>query len=247
MSMYENIALQLWSCHEDAENDLEGTLRRLAGTGINGFEHFKVTDMSRDDYAALIKRYGMSVPSIHLGYELLLEHWQEYCDYLLPLGLKRFVMPGWHPQNDDEYYRFVEGFDELGRKIRSAGADLLYHNHIVEFTECKKDGKAYWFRMAEDCPEIAFQLDCYWAKLGGCDIMEMLDKYPDRIRSLHIKNGKGEHPSCDIDKGIIDFEPVLARAEQLGMDWTVLEFEAEPKDTYAFCENAVRYIKGLKK
>jgi hypothetical protein len=31
------------------------------------------------------------------------------------------------------------------------------------------------------------------------------------------------------------------------MDWTVLEFEAEPKDTYVFCENAVRYIKGLKK
>ena len=247
MSMYENIALQLWSVHEDAENDLEGTLRRLAEAGINGFEHFKVPDISREDYAAMIKNYGMSVPSIHLGYELLLERWEEYCDFLLPLGLKTIVMPGWHPKNDEEYEWFASGFDKLGEKIRSAGADLLYHNHIVEFTECKKDGKPYWYRMLDDFPGIAFQLDCYWAKLGGCDIMDMLAKYPDRIRSLHVKNGKGEHPSCDIDKGIIDFEPILARAEELGMEWTILEFEAEPSDSYGFSERAVKYIRSLKK
>ena len=247
MSVYTNIALQLWSCHEDAENDLPGTLRRLKDAGINGFEHFKVTDYTRDEFAALMKEYDMQTPSIHLGYELLLEHWREYCDYLLPLGLKRLVMPGYHVHNDEEYAWFTDGFRKLGENIRAAGADLLYHNHIVEFTDCVKDGKPYWIRMADDFPDIGFQVDCYWATRGGYDVLDLLERYPQQIRSLHIKNGKGGQESCDIDKGVIDFKPILARAEELGIDWTILEYESDPSTTYAFCENAVKYVKGLKK
>ena len=100
--------------------------------------------------------------------------------------------------------------------------------------------------MAEDFPDIAFQVDCYWATMGGYKVLDLLERYPEQIRSLHIKNGKGEHESCDIDKGIIDFKPILARAEELGIDWTVLEYESDPSTAYGFCENAVKYIHGLK-
>ena len=246
MSLYEKTALQLWGIYGEADNDIVGTMKKLKDRGISGIEPFQYPQMTSAEFGKVLADLDMGVPSIHLPLDKLLDGYREYCEYFLPLGLKYLVMPGYHVHDEKEYVWFTETFSKLARDIKSEGAELLYHNHTAEFTEIVKDGKPYWISMAEECSDINFQLDCYWSQVGGYAPLAMLEKYPDRIRLLHIKNGHGEHASCDIDKGIIDFEPVLALAHKLGHEWSILEYE-DNDDTYDFCERAVGYIKGLKK
>lgn len=242
-----NIAIQLWSCYADAENDLKGTLRKLKAAGLNGAELFQYPRFPKEEFVDLLKELDMSIPSIHIQYDDIMENWKDYCDYFLPLGTKYFVMPGYHCHDSEEYEWFKGVFSDLGRKIRSEGGELLYHNHSPEFRECGclKDGRPYWFGLAEECTDFGLQLDAYWAKVPGYDPLKLLTDYSDRIKSVHVKNGTGGEESCDIDKGIIDFKPVILKMEELGIEWNTLEYEKDPEGTYGFCERAAKFINSL--
>lgn len=243
----KNISLQLWSCYADAENDLEGTLRKLKAAGLNGAELFQYPKMPKEQFEELLKELDMSIPSIHIQDADIMENWKSYCEYFVPLGTKYFVMPGRYCHTVEDYERFKAEFSELGKKIRSEGGELLYHNHTPEFTECGclKDGRPYWFGLAEECSDFGLQLDAYWAKVPGYDPLKLLNDYSDRIKSVHVKNGMGQDESCDIDKGIIDFKPIIAKMEELGIDWNTLEYERDPASVYGFCERASKYINSL--
>lgn len=244
--MYKNIAIQLWSTQPDVDKSLLDVIKRMKEAGANGVELYAIPNIPAEELAATLKEMGMQIASSHLGFDALTKDLDATLEYFKPLGTKTLVCPGYHPTDEADMRRFAEEFSAAARKAREQGVELLYHNHSTEFTLCF-NGTPYWITFAEEYPDFGLQLDCFWAYNAGFDCLELLNKYPDRIKSLHLKNGYPGPDFTDLDKGGIEFEPVIKKGEELGIDWAILECEKSCEYTYTFCKNSVDYIKGLNK
>lgn len=244
--MYKNIAIQLWSTQEDVSKGLLDVIKRMKDAGANGVELYAIPDIPAEEFAATLDEMGMKIASSHLGFDTLTKDLDATLAYFKPLGTKTLVCPGYHPADFADMKRFAEEFSAAARKAKEHGVELLYHNHSNEFTQLF-DGVPYWIRLAEEYPDIGLQLDCFWAYNADFDPLELLNKYPTRIKSLHLKNGFKGPDFTDLDNGAINFEPLIKRAEELGIEWSILECEKSCEYTYTFCKNSVDYIKGLDK
>ena len=57
-----------------------------------------------------------------------------------------------------------------------------------------------------------------------------MKKFPNRFKLVHVKDlvklPKGEHESCVIGKGTIDYKSLLPQASQQGVQYFIVEQEA---------------------
>jgi len=161
---------------------------------------------------------GLKIVSTHAGspvseytkgnLEQAKEFWKRACDHHVAIGCKYLVQPGQPSTRSTEEVAFVgEAFNEAGKIAKAAGLKFAYHNHSGEFVRVVPGGREPlperwpWGRTPEgakmvydglleatDPSLVEFQLDVYWAVMGRQDPVEYMNKYPDRIRLLHIKD-----------------------------------------------------------
>ncbi|MDD4698474.1 MAG: sugar phosphate isomerase/epimerase, partial [Fermentimonas sp.] len=76
-------------------------------------------------------------------------------------------------------------------------------------------------------PELViFELDVYWCVMGQNDPVEYMQKYPDRIRLLHIKD-----KAVLGESGMMNFEQIFNQAYKNGIDEYFVELESIPTGT----------------
>jgi len=81
---------------------------------------------------------------------------------------------------------FAKQADEMAVRLKEHGIDLYYHNHHVEFV--KYDGKYLLDIIRENAPHLGFELDIHWIHRGGENEVEIIKKYANSIRLLHLKD-----------------------------------------------------------
>jgi len=165
-------------------------------------------------------------------------------------------LPGTLAAVADAGYRHVElaglpetGPGELARRLARAVADrglrLGYHNHAFEFAPLA--GTTVWdVLLAELAPEVAIELDVYWAAAGGRDAVEVIRATADRVRLLHMKDRSGgsEPHDTPAGEGTLDFPAIVAAGRAVGVEWYVIE-QDEPQDPIADVTRALGYLGSL--
>ena len=136
----------------------------------------------------------------------------------------------------DEYRKDAEGLAEFIRvirepikKIRDAGLRFAYHNHAFEFE--KIDGKLKYDILIDELPDMDFIIDTYWVKYAGYDYLEYIKRLgADRVRNVHFKDMLSEPQGdiCHCGKGVIDFAPVIALCDSLGIENALVEQDNAP-------------------
>ncbi|NMB45703.1 MAG: sugar phosphate isomerase/epimerase [Firmicutes bacterium] len=249
------IGLQLFSVRHDLEKDLRGTLQAVAKMGYEGVEFFGFPKHPARELRALLDECKLACCGWHMPFELVQDDkLDETIAFNRELGNKYIIIPGIPEESRrsrSDWLKLAAFFNELSEKLSSHGMVTGYHNHHVEFAPL--NGEQPWDTFFGNTDKaIIMQLDLGNAMLGGADVISILEKYPGRATTIHLK------PYCFAvakDDPHAGFQPLIGEddvpwhkvfelCESGGTEWYIIEYES---DAYPPLEAVERCLTGLKK
>lgn len=224
-----------------------------------GYQHVELVGSHLDDATRVrqaLDQRGLSVSSSHVGIVALRERFDAVMQACKTLGFTQLFMPSVPPderQSPEPYWTF------LGRELaqmawRAADRDIAlgYHNHHWELT-VQADGRTALdclFAGAGNAP-LKWQADVAWLVRGGADPVAMLQRYRDRVVSVHAKDLAPANTKLDEDgwedvgHGVLDWRNTLAAASVAnGARWLVAEHD-RPSDPARFARNSYTFLNSL--
>lgn len=241
--MTRPIAIQLYSLREEAADDLDRTLSRLAQCGFLGVECADLHGCSPAEFRGRVADLGMEICSAHsmaVG-----DAAAAALDTVAQLGTSLAVVPFAAPDR----FATADGVDGVAAQLNTAlpiaqerGLSLAYHNHFWEWTVLS-DGRLAFDRLLERLdPAIGIELDVYWAQTAGRNPVALLDQLGERASRLHLKDGPADDPGAAMTAagtGAVDFAAVAA-ADQAA--WHIIELDRCETDMFDAVEASYRYL-----
>lgn len=235
----QEIALQLYSLRNQLKTDVEKYHEIIDQWGIRYIEGGGTYDMPMKDYQDLLKKYDLQLVSVGGSYDEMRDNPQAVIDKAKAFGAK-YIVTFWIPHNsglfgEKEAKAAVEVFNAAGKLVQDAGLVYCYHPHGYEFKPYET-GTLFDY-MAANATYYDFQLDVFWAQMGGVDPMALLKKYPEKFPLLHLKDRKpGTQGTSDgtgdvetnvvLGTGDIDIAAIIRKAKEIGVEYLIIEDES---------------------
>lgn len=220
------IGLQLYSLREQCKSDLPGMLSAVSKIGYKGVEFAGYHGRSAAELRKLLDDNGLVACGTHTPYEsILADKLQETIEFNQTIGTKFLIVPWMTAKSKQEWEDKARLFNELSVKLKPQGMSIGYHAHAHDFE--KFDGQSAWdIFFGQTKPEVIMQLDTSNCCEGKADPVAVLQKYPGRVRSIHIK-AYGGGPDAVIGEDKISWPEIFAFCETKGgTQWYVLEHES---------------------
>ena len=261
----KNIGIQLYTLRDQIKADLPGTLKAVAAAGYRQVEPYDAPGANSLEMIKVSKDLGMAANSSHFAWESVTDPdkagvtpFAEVLQKAKDAGLSHLVIPYLHAdtrKTADDYKRLAERCNAGAALAKEAGIQLAYHNHQFEFQPLEGGKSGYEVFMAEFSPEMKFELDVFWVKLGGLDPVELLGKLKGRVSQIHLKDLKpgltlpqfGSVPADafkELGQGIIPMEPIIEAAALAGVAHAHVEQDQSP-DPVKSIGMSMDYLKGL--
>ena len=254
------LGLQIYSLRDQLNEDLEGTLKKVAEIGYKNIEGYgygerMILGKSPSEFLKIITDLGMALPSMHVVTELtteesrasILDQWKITVEDMASMDVKYTVyaiIPEDERKTIDDYKKWSERFNQFGEICKEAGQQFAYHNHDFEFIS--HDGQmGYDLILQETDPELVkFELDMYWITKGGQDPVAYLNKAPGRFELWHLKDMEDseEKAFAEVGHGTIDFERIFAVRETAGMKMCFVEQDLSKGDMFESVKMSFDYL-----
>jgi len=235
----EILGVQLYCVREDMQQDPLGTLKALAEMGYKNVEHANYIDRKFYGYTAkefrkVLDDLGLKMPSGHTV--MGKNHWdaskKEFTDawkYTIEdaavMG-QQYVISPWLDESlrksYDDFVGFMEVFNKSGELCQKSGMKFGYHNHDFEFSQ-KLNGEVVFDLIMEktDKDKVVLQLDIGNMYIAGAKALDIVNKYPGRFETIHVKDmikGEGEEgfESTILGEGLIGSKEVSDIAREKG-------------------------------
>ncbi len=265
------IGLQLYTVREQMQQDPAATLKAIADIGYKQVEGGDLLNYPK--LLPLLQNSGLRMQSMFIPSAILTGRWDleggrslpdDYTQDLLiedamNYDFKYLVFGYLHReerQSLDDYKRIIEKLNAFGEKCNQADINLCYHNHSFEFEPIA--GKVPFELMIQDfgADMVNFELDVFWASIGGQNPVELLEKLAGRVRLMHLKDKrKGTSTTYDegkvkpktfmpIGKGSLDIPAILKTAEQTGVEQCFIEQDQSP-DPLESIRQSYQYLESL--
>lgn len=210
----KKVGLQLYTVRELFAADPVATLESVARIGYREVE-YGGGGYDAMDHTLLRKtmdRLGLTSPSIHVGYDALLNTFDESVAMARTLGADTIVLPYMVDKyrNAEAWEAALVNINRFGEKLKAAGLGFAYHNHDFEFT-VKPDGVSLYERMLKACNPafVRFELDIYWAVHAGEDPLALIRRLAGRIYAYHVKDMRADRSMTAVGAGTIDFAGIF--------------------------------------
>jgi len=250
----KNIGLQLYSLRDSIRHDVPGTIAKVNKMGYKfvepaGYADGKFYGMEPAAFKALLEVNKMTMLSSHTGrpvpdstnLEETMAWWDACIDAHVAAGAKYIVQPSM----GRSAYESLEGlkaycdyFNAIGEKCNAKGIRFGYHNHDKELST-KLDGQTiYDFMLSNTDPsKVMFEIDLYWAVVGGANPVDYFNKYPGRFELWHIKDKEEIGAS-----GMMDFAAIWTGVAQSGMQYGIVEVERYNFDEFTSCKKSIDFL-----
>ena len=255
----ELTGIQLYSVRTDMKADPLGTLKQLSDMGYRHVEHAnyanrKFYGWSVSEFRKILNGFGMSMPSGHTVLDAkhwdaskkdFTNEWKYTVEDAAAMG-QSFVISPWLEESKrksmGDLKSFMEVFNRSGEFCKKFGMKFGYHNHDFEFSE-KVEGKVlYDIILAETDPNLVMQqLDIGNMLNGGAKAMEVMQQYPGRFESMHVKDEikatEGHEPfeSTILGKGVVPIKAIIDLGRASGTKHFIIEQESYQGKTPMEC------------
>ncbi len=117
--------------------------------------------------------------------------------------------------------------------MQDAGVTFGWHNHDFELLPI--DGQLpFDILLSETDPALVdFELDMFWVRKAGQDIVNILNRAPGRFTMAHIKDIDEQGNMVGVGTGVIDFESILGNEAAIGLRHLFVELD-HPSDPFKF-------------
>jgi len=226
-----NIGLQFWSIREEVEKDLLGMIEKVAKMGYTGIQFAGFFDHTAEEVKDKLVEVGIKVAGAHVQIEQLENNLEETLKYHETIGNDLIIIPFLQENmrtTEDDYKQTAKRLNDIGQKVHAAGFTLAYHNHDFEFDVF--DGKTGFDILFENTAEehLKIELDCFWAACTNNNPLEIIEKYDNRVVSLHIKDMQvvdNEHISTELGKGTLPLPEYIQKGKVHNVKWFIVEQE----------------------
>lgn len=252
------LGLQLYSVRKQMEQDLPSAFEQINQWGIKIVEGGgALYDHPVEEYRNELIKNDLQIVSVDASFEELRDNPIAVVYKARYFG-SRFATFYWIPHDGAKGFGFedakgaVEVMNKAGKLLKENGITLQYHPHGYEFLPYQNGTLLDY--MLENVEHAAFQMDVFWMKQGGMDPTEILQKYPGRFLSLHLKDRKkGTKNSTDgkadveanvtLGTGDVGIAAVVAEAKKQGIRYFFIEDESSRVITQV--PESISFLKSL--
>ncbi|MFX1820227.1 sugar phosphate isomerase/epimerase [Pseudarthrobacter sp. CC4] len=236
-------SLQLYTLRRPLEEDLPGTIRRVADIGFTQVEPYNFVATAKELGSAL-KENGLTAPSGHAP--LLSQDQDEIFAAARDLGITTVIdpfIPADRWQTAEDIRATAEKLNEAAKKGAEYGIRVGYHNHQWELESLVEGRTALEYFADLLDPELVLEVDTYWVAVGGQDPVDILARLGDRVKLIHIKDGplttdtKAQQPA---GKGKVQVLDVIAAAKALEVG--VVEFDDYEGDIFQGIAESLAFL-----
>lgn len=198
--------VQLYSVRAAMSKDPLGTLKALAEMGYKYVEHANYVNRKFYGYTAkefkkILNDLGMQMPSGHTvmgkshwdaGKKQFTDLWKYTVEDAAEMGQELVISPWLDAdlrKTYDEMLAYMDVFNKSGELCKAAGMRFGYHNHDFEFTATLNGQKVYDIILKNTDPNLVVQqLDMGNLYHTGVNALEIVNTYPGRFVSVHVKD-----------------------------------------------------------
>lgn len=252
------LGIQTYTFRRSIGNDpakVLDTIKMMGFTEIEG----GYDRMSPQEFKKLCEERGISIPSIGVGYELLVRAPDSVAMRAKALGAK-YVMCAWIPHQNgvltfENAKKAAEDFNKAGKVLKENGITFCYHAHGYEF-QSYENGTLLDYIFKNTNPEyVSFQMDIFWIQFGGGNPVELLKKYGDRWKLMHLKDMRkgikkdltgltSTENDVAFGTGQMDIPSIVKEAKKIGIKHYFIEDESSNIITQL--PQSIAYLKSLK-
>ena len=274
------VGVQLYSVRTDLEQDFYGTLKKIREMGYAGVEFYgEYYGHTPVEVKTMCTELGLIPFSNHVPFQQMMDNLDKVIEENTVLGVQYIAFPYMDEAsrpgvNPDQFKETVAKIGEVGKKVKEAGFQLLYHNQDFEFVKLPDGtvGHDYIFS-SNDKSDLQVELDVCWADYAGFPPAEVLTKYAGMIPVVHMKDyyleGKlskapyaligmstdnsmkdegGWFEYRPLGKGQVDVPAVIKAAIAGNAQWLCVEQDEpvkEAKDRFEGVAQSAEYLRSL--
>jgi sugar phosphate isomerase/epimerase len=251
-------ALEIYSLRDDLNKDVPAALEMIKRMGFEEIEVPGYYGLSAEEFRSDLQRSGLKATSLLFDYDRYKKDPEGIIKEARSFDVK-YVGFGWIPHrgtfNKTDADSAIIFMNKTGNKLKAAGLHFFYHAHGYEFVRAEEGTLFDYMVQHTNKDAVSFQLDVFWATRGGADAALLLQKYPYRFSSLHIKDIQWGVPTSDytgeaqdtasvvIGKGQVNWHEVLKTAIKEGIQYYYIEDESP--DALRQIPQSLSYLKSL--
>lgn len=239
-------AVQIYTVLQEALDDLEGTVGRIAELGFAGVETYGLWDAySPSQIRRALSNSGLELASAHAPFPAGADA-RRILDENAELGARTLV---WSMEREefDSLDALTAGLVRVNEAAENAaeyGMTIAYHNHFAEFSQTFEGRQAYDWLVERLDPRVSLELDLYWVALGGADPAEVLRRFGGRVRFIHVKDGPvtsyGNDVLVPVGQGAVDMASALSAAGSV--EWHIVELERLDMDVFEALRESIDFM-----
>lgn len=240
------IGLQLHTVRNELKDDWAGTMRFIADQGI---EYIEGGLTFSDEQFAILNELGIKPASGGGPLPLEDEH-KKHLDLAKERGFSRYVV--FSPQNWAEDFKTIDNIKAYCALLKqgvanakAAGLTLCYHNHWFE-AELYDGMRGIDIMRNEVGDDLHFEIDTYWAAVGGADPAVLVRELGDKVPLIHIKDGpigSNEDTMCPLGLGKLDIPAIVAAAQHA--EYAFIELDNSDRNILESVKISAEYLRSI--
>ncbi|MBB6111916.1 Sugar phosphate isomerase/epimerase [Mucilaginibacter lappiensis] len=252
------IGVQAYTFRSSMPKATVAVLDTIKALGITELEGEGSKDMPKEQFKKLCDERGIKIPSVGAGYDDIVKDPQAVVKLAKTLGAS-YVMVAWIPHKKEftleDAKKAVADFNRVGKILKENGLTFCYHSHGYEFGKYG-DGTLFDYIAKNTDPRyVSFEIDILWSFHGGQDPAQLINKYPSRMKLMHLKDirkgvandltgGTDTRNDVALGTGQINIPEVLKAAKKAGIKHYFIEDESPSYSKQL--PVTIAYIKSLK-
>ena len=233
-----------------ANGSMEGAIADIGAAGYRGVEMFdgNVADYADrgDELREALATAGVRLASVYTGANFIykevlpdeLYRVARAAELAATFGAASLVVGGGARRASGT----LAALDRVVELADSYGITACYHPHLTTIAETPEE-----FDRLISCSRISFCPDTGHLAAGGGNPAELIRRYPDRVRYLHLKDFRSDpFAFLPLGEGQLDFPDILGAVREIGYDgWIVVELDSYEGDPAEAAQISKRYLEKL--
>ncbi len=239
------LAVQLYTVRDAIAQDLEATLGRLADLGLKWVELAGTGGKTPEEFGGILTAKGLRACSAHVGLDELETSFDDSAAMLKTVGAGYAAVPWIDIKQHSDPVAFAAKLSPIADKLAESGVELSYHNHAFEL-----DGeKPLWLDRlfgASDPGRLKAQLDLGWIQVSGQDPVAYIQRYANRLPTVHLKDYSGDPAKHDAlaGEGWLDWDSILPACEAAGVKFGMIEMDVPPGDPVEAVGKCIEFFRS---
>ncbi|GAB5518780.1 MAG: hypothetical protein RhofKO_10310 [Rhodothermales bacterium] len=225
------VGVQLYCVRHEMDEDVPGTLAKLAEMGYEGVEFADYHGYSAEELRTMMDDLGLRACGTHIHLsDMQGDKLEETVAFNQALG-NDYLVIRWMGDNlrtdAATYANTIEQINEVAANLQPYGMKVGYHNHGYIFETF--GGDTLWDLLGDGMQDGAFlQLDTGNAASSGHPPLPLIERHPGKTLTMHVKPYSATNDAAYIGDDDLDWPQLFQLTEAVGgIEWYIIEYEKE--------------------